>query len=55
METYGDREMAARHARRLRRRFAGSTDYASHHPCTLVDILIAELEHPERLLKKLKS
>lgn len=55
METYGDREMAARHARRLRRRFAGNTDYASHHPCTLVDILIAELEHPERLLKKLKS
>ncbi len=54
METFGDREMAVRRARRLRSRFAGDTDYASHHPCTLVDLLIDELEHPERLLKKLK-
>ena len=27
------------------------TNYAKHKPCTMVDKLVGELEHPERLLE----
>ena len=49
--TYGDEEVAKRHARKLRRMYR-NTNYAAHNPCTLVDMLVEELEHPEKLLRK---
>ena len=49
--TYGDEEVAKRHARRLREMYK-DTNYAAHNPCTLVDLLVEELEHPEKLLRR---
>lgn len=49
LQQYGDENMAKRHAARLRRLFIG-TNYASHNPCTMVDKLVDELQHPERFL-----
>lgn len=50
LQQYGDENMAKRHAARLRRLFIG-TNYASHNPCTMVDKLVDELQHPERFLR----
>lgn len=49
LQSAGDEAQAIRHARKLRKGFAG-TDYASHQPCTTVDKLVEELTHPETLL-----
>lgn len=49
MEAGGSLERAKRHARRLRSRFSDD-NYALHNPCTTVDLLIEELEHPEAIL-----
>lgn len=49
LQNSGDEAQAIRHARKLRKAFAG-TDYASHKPCTTVDKLVEELTHPEELL-----
>ena len=49
--TYGNEEIAKRHAKRLRRMY-NDTNYAAHNPCTQVDLLVEELEHPETLNKK---
>lgn len=51
LQQYGREELAKRFAKRLRRLYTG-TDYASHKPCTMVDKLVNELEHPQVLLEK---
>ena len=51
MQTYGREELAKRSAIRLRKLHSG-TDYATHKPCTMVDMLVKELEEPEKLLNK---
>lgn len=54
LQKLGNEELAKRFARRLRGLYTGS-DYASHKPCTKIDLLVDELEKPERILKKLKK
>ena len=49
LQQYGNEDMAKLHAARLRRLFIG-TNYASHNPCTMVDKLVDELQHPKRFL-----
>lgn len=49
MQQYGNEELAKRSAKKLRELFSG-TDYASHKPCTMVDILVEELENPESFI-----
>lgn len=49
MQKYGNEHLAKRFAKRLREQFSG-TDYASHKPCTMIDILVEELENPESLM-----
>lgn len=50
LQQYGSEEPARRFARRLRKMHSG-TDYASHKPCTKIDLLVEELEKPEGLLE----
>lgn len=50
LQTYGREDLAKRFANQLRSLYAG-TDYASHKPCTMIDKLVEELEHPEALLR----
>lgn len=50
LHNIGDESHAKANARRLRKFFEGSFDYKTHKPCTMVDILVEELEHPETLL-----
>lgn len=50
LQEYGQEERAKEFARKLRQSHQGS-DYAQHNPCTTVDLLVDELEHPESLLK----
>lgn len=47
----GNEELAKERAQKLRRFFEHTLDYKSHKPCTTVDLLVEELEHPEILLK----
>lgn len=49
LQQYGREDLAKRFAKQLRALHNG-TDYAKHKPCTLVDKLVEELEHPEVLL-----
>lgn len=49
LKLYGREDIAKRFAEQLRRQYNG-TDYATHKPCTMVDLLVEELEHPETLL-----
>ena len=51
LQQYGREDLAKRFAKRLRKNYTGS-DYAKHKPCTMVDKLVEELEHPELLLIK---
>ncbi len=51
LQTYGREDLAKRFAKKLRKSYKGY-DYATHKPCTMVDILVEELEHPETLLNK---
>jgi len=44
-----DENMAKKHAEKLRKSF-NNTNYATHNPCTMVDKLVDELQHPERFL-----
>lgn len=53
LQQYGSEELARRFAGRLRKLFHGN-DYASHKPCTMVDLLVEELEHPEKIKDKKK-
>ena len=41
---------AKQRAARLQVMFEETKDYKSHKPCTCVDILVDELEHPDNLL-----
>lgn len=50
LQKYGDENMAKRHAEKLRKSF-NNTNYATHNPCTMVDKLVDELQHPERFLR----
>lgn len=47
----GNESRAKAYAQRLRKLFEEDFDYKTHKPCTTVDILVDELEHPETLLK----
>lgn len=49
LQKYGDENMAKKHAEKLRKSF-NNTNYATHNPCTMVDKLVDELQHPERFL-----
>lgn len=51
LQQHGSEDLAIRYAKKLRTLYKG-TDYASHKPCTMVDKLIEELKHPEKLLKE---
>lgn len=53
LRTAGDEILAKRSAAKLRAMFEDSQDYKNHKPCTCVDILVDELEHPENLLKSI--
>jgi len=46
---YGDEQFAMKSAATLRKRYTG-TDYSRYKPCTTVDRLVNELEHPESLI-----
>ena len=50
LQQYGREDLAKRFAKQLRVLHTG-TNYAMHKPCTMVDKLVEELEHPERLLE----
>lgn len=50
LQQYGREDLAKRFAKQLRSLHTG-TNYAMHKPCTMVDKLVEELEHPERLLE----
>lgn len=49
LQQYGREDLAKRFALQLRALYTG-IDYATHKPCTMVDKLVEELEHPELLL-----
>lgn len=50
LQQYGREDLAKRFAQQLRALYTG-TDYVIHKPCTMVDILVEELEHPEKVLQ----
>lgn len=50
IQTYGREDLAKRFAVQLRKLYRG-VNYATHKPCTMVDLLVRELEEPEKLLK----
>lgn len=50
LQTIGNESQAKLHAQRLRKFFEHSIDFKSHKPCTNVDLLVDELEHPESVL-----
>ncbi len=49
LQQYGREDLAKRFAKKLRTLYT-DTNYAIHKPCTMVDKLVDELEHPESLL-----
>ncbi len=51
LQKIGNEDLAKARAQKLRRFFQQSLDYKSQKPCTTVDILVEELEHPENLLE----
>ncbi len=51
LQKYGNEELAKRYAGKLRKKYHDQ-DYKSHKPCTRVDLLVTELEHPEKLQMK---
>lgn len=51
LQQYGREDLAKRFAKQLRALYTG-TNFAMHNPCTMVDKLVEELEHPELLLIK---
>ncbi len=50
LTTIGNEDLAKRYAERLRSFFEDDEDYKEHKPCTTVDLLVRELENPEKLL-----
>ena len=53
LQNIGNEPLAKQRAAKLRDMFAGSQDFKNHKPCTCVDILVWELEHPENLLNEM--
>lgn len=51
----GNEGFAKKNAVRLRKMFVGSKDYNSHQPCTQVDLLVDELENPEKVIAMINS
>ena len=51
LQQYGREDLAKRFAEKLRKQYI-DTNYATHKPCTMIDKLVEELEHPELLLIK---
>ncbi len=51
LQKIGNEELAKARAQKLRGFFEHTLDYKSQKPCTTVDILVEELEHPENLLE----
>lgn len=51
LQQYGREDLAKRYAKKLRGLFS-DRDYAKHKPCTMVDILVNELQHPETVREK---
>lgn len=47
LQRIGNESQAKLRAAKLRAMFADTPDYKSHMPCTCVDLLVEELEHPE--------
>ena len=54
LQQYGREDLAKRYAKKLRGQYNGK-DYASWKPCTMVDMLVEELEKPEKMLEELKK
>lgn len=52
LQKIGNEALAKKRAEKLRRFFEHTLDYKSHKPCTTIDLLVDELEHPENLLKE---
>ncbi len=50
LKQYGNEELAKRHAKKLRGLHKGD-NYAEHKPSTKIDLLVDELENPEKLIK----
>ena len=50
LQKIGDETQAKQRAAKLRSLFKNTQDYSYYNPCTYVDILVEELEHPENLL-----
>lgn len=48
LQELGDQSLAKRYAENLRANFEGD-NFKLHKPCTMVDKLVDEIEHPERL------
>ena len=53
LQNIGNETQAKLRAARLRSIFGNAHDFKSHKPCTCVDILVEELEHPENLLNNI--
>ncbi len=50
LQRIGDEPQAKQRAAKLRAMFDDTKDYKNHKPCTCVDVLVDELEHPDNLL-----
>lgn len=48
LKAYGNEDSAKAHAKKLRALY-DDDNYAEHNPCTMVDILVEELELPEKI------
>ncbi len=55
LQGIGDESQAKLRAARLRTVFDDTQDYKRHKPCTCVDLLVSELEHPENLLNNVRE
>ena len=51
LQQLGNEKNAKKYAAKLRKAFIKDQDYKTHKPCTKVDLLVKELEEPEKLLK----
>ena len=51
LQQLGNEKNAKKFAANLRKAFINDKDYKNHKPCTKVDLLVKELEEPEKLLK----
>ena len=52
LKSLGNESLAKQYASKLRQQFIGNSDFKNQKPCTTVDLLVEELENPEKLLIK---